>query len=90
MRPRKITVHERVLYFCTRFGVYMLPRRCKDERRVGGGKISVRVREGRRTRIAESDVLEDLNDVVAQRRACLKCPGVCKRSAKDKKAGRLS
>lgn len=90
MKARKITVHERVLYFCTHFAAYILPERCDDERRVGGGKISARVREGKRSRLAESDVLEDLNDVVAQRRVCLGCPGVCERSARDKKSGRLS
>lgn len=90
MKSRKIDVAGRVLYYCTQFAVYLLPERCDEEKRIGEGKISARVREGKRSRLAESDVLEDLNDVVTQRKACLACPGVCKRSAKDKKAGRLS
>lgn len=90
MKPRTITVHERVLFYCTQFAAYILPERCDEEKRVGGGKISARVREGKRSRLAESDVLEDLHDVVAQRRACLKCPGVCARSEADVKAGKLS
>jgi len=97
MKSRSVKVHGVVLFFCSHFRVYMMPGRCAEEKRVGRGEISTEHRSRPKARhrvdppdhVTEAEAL-DLAAVVEQRGACLRCPGVCKRSMADKRRGSLS
>ena len=88
----------RLLFWCSHFAAYILPDRCKSERRIGRGVIAKGFTVGskRRARLrpgiadAETAISDaDFQDVVKRRKACLSCPGVCERSMSEFRAGEL-
>ena len=94
MKARTTEACGRLLFYCSQFGAYILPDRCDGERRIAHGEISKRrastSRRGRRWIEVSAEEKQDLEAIVVQRRGCLACPGVCKRSLDEMREGKLS